>query len=319
MLQADSGVRKTYLSRIWLQWRGDYLNGIKSVETEDWIDLLFYRPSGLLFAKVARLLRLSPNAVTIFGMLAGVLAGLFLATAEQSWHFLFGALALLASGVLDSADGQLARMTGTSSQLGLVLDGICDNVVFGAIYLGGAYSLLNPFGIWAFALAVIAGACHSLQSATLDFYLREYLFFTSGKPGYWNPTRAELRHEISSAKGWDRVLLLLRFSWISQQQMICGPRREWRLEWRAWAEQHAAELAALYRRHHYSPLYLFRPLGSNLHTLFLLLFFFLARFDLYLLFVDLLGMNLLLCLARKNQIHADAKFHAEASQRWLKS
>ena len=133
----------------------EYRLSLKNPETEDKVDLLLYRPLGFLSAKLAHWSGLSPTQVTLLGLLSGVSAG-FLFAYPSPANFPIAAALFLLSGVLDSADGQLARISGRSSPLGLVLDGLCDNLVFGAVYLGCCTALASDRGPWVWPLAIAA-------------------------------------------------------------------------------------------------------------------------------------------------------------------
>ncbi len=77
---------------------------------------------------VARLfvfLRISPNAVSWIGLGFGFLAGAFLAVG----HFGFAAICATISGLLDSVDGMVARISGVASDAGEVLDAAVDRYV----------------------------------------------------------------------------------------------------------------------------------------------------------------------------------------------
>ncbi len=74
---------------------------------------------------VARLfvfLRISPNKISWASLGFGFLAGAFLAVG----HFGFGAICGVISGLLDSLDGMVARISGVASDAGEVLDAAVD-------------------------------------------------------------------------------------------------------------------------------------------------------------------------------------------------
>ncbi|MGZ3649499.1 MAG: CDP-alcohol phosphatidyltransferase family protein [Bdellovibrionota bacterium] len=290
------------------RWRAEYRESLKSAETEDKIDLLFYRPLGFACAKAAQCLGLSPTQVTLAGMLAGLAAGALFSLGE-SHFFLLAAALFLFSGVLDSADGQLARIAGRSSPLGLVLDGLCDNIVFIAVYVGCCLPLAARTGAWIWPIAVAAGACHSMQSSLLDFYLRDFLFFTGEPPreSYWNPSPNDARRSMREASTWgNRWLWRLRFSWLAQQHLFSTRDLRLRLSFRERSEGAAAEsFRHLYHRVNLPLLHLWRPLGANVHTFGIILFAYLGRFDLYLFLVDLLALNALLVIASWRQQTVD--------------
>jgi hypothetical protein len=103
----------------------------------------------------------SANAVSAAGFCLGALAALAFANWRE-WPFaLIGLLLSIAWLVADGLDGMIARATGTASQLGRFLDGVCDHGVFILIYVALATSIGTAEG-WT--LAICAGVLHALQS-----------------------------------------------------------------------------------------------------------------------------------------------------------
>ncbi len=107
---------------------------------------------GLLSSRVeqpvSRLLAamgLTPNAITVMGMLGAVGAGIL---ASQGLLLAAGAATLVA-GILDLFDGSVARLTGRQSKFGALLDSTADRVseaavlVGLAVYYAGEESLLG--------------------------------------------------------------------------------------------------------------------------------------------------------------------------------
>lgn len=85
------------------------------------------RPLGRRAAAAAFVLGLSPNAVTLLSGLCSLAALLLIALLPPTMGVALGATALLLAGyALDSADGQLARLTGTGSLAGEWLDHVVD-------------------------------------------------------------------------------------------------------------------------------------------------------------------------------------------------
>jgi len=75
---------------------------------------------------------LSPNQVTLLGLLVNLVAAVFVGFGL----FVAGAVAMLAGGVLDLIDGALARATGRATPFGSVLDAVVDRYTEGAILFG---------------------------------------------------------------------------------------------------------------------------------------------------------------------------------------
>jgi len=106
---------------------------------------------------VLTLSRLVPNALTLFGLCAGLTA-VRLALLER-WELAIAAIVL--AMVMDALDGKIARLMGVTSEFGAQLDSLADVVSFGVapaliVYL---WSLSDAGGIgWALAL-VFAVSC----------------------------------------------------------------------------------------------------------------------------------------------------------------
>lgn len=304
-----------------MSWREEYWRSIKSFDTEEKLDLYFYRPIGFAVAKLAKALRLTPDHLTYAGALSGIAAGPFFAHPENSAALIAGSFLLIWAGILDSSDGQLARMGGgKGSKFGLVLDGICDNVVFTAIYIGSVYALMQKFGVGIWLVAVPAGFLHSLQSSGLDYYNRDYLYFGYGKVDgdYWNLSNAEAAREAGQANGFEAFLLSSRLSWIWQQNKLSTRSQATRESWRNLVTgPRSPEFQDLYRDHNRVMLRWWRLMGPNFHTIMILVFTFLRRFDLYLLCVDITCLTIALFVLRMFQARVDARFLAALRARGL--
>lgn len=289
--------------------RAEFQQSIKGADTEEKLDLYFYRPCGFIFAKMAQYFCLTPTQVTILGMILGVIAGFFYLYNESFPMLLTGTILFIFSGILDSADGQLARLTQCFSPIGLVLDGLCDNLVMMSVYLCSCCTVFSLYGYWIFLIAVMAGFSHSLQSSILDFYNREYLYFGHGKIGmdYWNPTITEAK-QIGKDKRLsplERRMNRLRFTWVWQQNMVSGRSDEERYLLRTLCASDKGQ--KIYRDHNRLMIRVWRLMGTNFHTLMIILFVFLQRFDLYLIFIDILCLNIILLILRAIQKIQDRK------------
>lgn len=164
---------------------------MKSEDTEEWLDVHFTRPIGLLFALGWIKLGVHPNAVTLLSIVLGGGAGVMFSFEPLTYNIV-GVCLLMLANFCDSTDGQMARLTGKKTLIGRILDGFSGDVWFFAIYVGLCIRLQGQFmpatdvvwsgGIWV--LATIAGLlCHSPQSSLADYYRQIHLFFLLGKKG----------------------------------------------------------------------------------------------------------------------------------------
>ena len=112
----------------------DDLNKIKSSlkmrEVEEVYDIYFSRFLGYYLARVAARMKLTPTNVTVLSMVSGMIGGGLYFWTGHLWVAVIASLMITLAGLLDSADGQLARMTGQSTAFGRVLDGVADTFVF---------------------------------------------------------------------------------------------------------------------------------------------------------------------------------------------
>ena len=117
------------------QIKQQYKDSLKSLDTEETLDLMFYRPIGYMWALLAAKLGITPNVITIASIFLGVAAGvLFYFHGDLIWLNYIGIVLLVWANSFDSADGQLARLTHQYSRLGRILDGLSGDFWFVAIY-----------------------------------------------------------------------------------------------------------------------------------------------------------------------------------------
>lgn len=305
-----------------MSWKEEYWKSIKSFDTEEKLDLYFYRPVGFLIAKVAWHLGLTPTMLTLIGLALGIASGFFFYRNDSIPALVAASLLFIFAGVFDSSDGQLARMGGKSTKLGLVLDGLCDNLVFASVYIGSILTVMPGWGWPIWPIAFLAGFCHSFQSAMLDYYNREYLYFGNGKMNghdYWNHTLEEARSAKTNAReGEDRFFWGLRYSWLWQQNKLSSRNDELRHQWRKiLSGPRAAEFQELYRKRNRFILRAWRLLGPNFHTILILVFVFLRRFDLYLIIGDILFLTAALFVLRILQKAQDRKLAGDLKARGI--
>lgn len=161
----------------------EFQASLKSSDTEEHIDIYFYRPIGYQWARFFRMLHVTPNVVTILSIFLGVGAGICFGCNDFTIN-LVGIFLLIWANVYDSCDGQLARLTNQKSALGRILDGAAGDFWFISIYVSIAVRLMPEMGWKIWALCIVSGfLCHSPQSRLADYYRQIHLFFLKGKEG----------------------------------------------------------------------------------------------------------------------------------------
>jgi phosphatidylglycerophosphate synthase len=146
----------------------------KAYEIEELADVYFFRPLGMVVARAARALRLTPTFITVFGAIVGVAGGALLYDARLA---LAGFALIILHSILDSSDGQLARMTGRVTELGRLLDGIGGYATHAAIFIAiVAAGLARGAGttvlIWAVLAAIASGAHAQMYDYHRSVYAR---------------------------------------------------------------------------------------------------------------------------------------------------
>jgi CDP-diacylglycerol---serine O-phosphatidyltransferase len=98
-----------------------------------------------------------PNMFTAMNMFCGFLS---IVTASQQFYDYAGWL-IIGGALFDALDGVMARLTNSSSELGVELDSLSDVVTFGAAPAFLIYSVylyqFNPWGVIIASLPMIAG------------------------------------------------------------------------------------------------------------------------------------------------------------------
>lgn len=204
-----------------------YRASLKSMDTEEHIDLAFYRPIGYAWACLAKKLGVTPNAITIASIFLGVGAGVAFYF-NNLWINILGMLLLVWANSFDSADGQLARMTKQYSRLGRILDGLSGDFWFATIYVAiclrenvtSQFFMDYPWLIWV--IAVVTGICHAKQAAMADYYRQFHLYFLKGEEGSELENAAELKEKLRSIpwKGhfWQKLTLATYTNYTVQQE-----------------------------------------------------------------------------------------------------
>ena len=218
------------------------------MDTEEHIDLWFYRPLGFLWAKLFARLGVTPNWVTIASIVLGVTGGVLLywGAPPLLWLNYVGIALIIWANTYDSADGQLARLTKQYSRLGRILDGVSGDLWFIAIYFALVFRELH-FGdaltgkeffaqhawiIWV--LAIAAGVCHAKQAASADYYRQFHLYFLKGKDSSELDSTVQL-DEAYNQVPWrgnffKKLTMLVYRNYTAQQEALTRKLQELRRE-----------------------------------------------------------------------------------------
>ncbi|HRF69410.1 MAG TPA: CDP-alcohol phosphatidyltransferase family protein [Muribaculum sp.] len=219
----------------------NYRDTLKSMDTEEHIDLAFYRPIGYAWACLAKKLGVTPNAITIASIFLGIGAGIAFYFNDM-WINVAGMLLLVWANSFDSADGQLARMTRQYSRIGRILDGLSGDLWFATIYVAiclrenysSEFFMAHPWLIWV--IAVVTGICHAKQAAMADYYRQFHLYFLKGEEGSELENADNLKKKLAelswSRNFWKKLTMTFYTNYTVNQEATTRSMQELRAELR---------------------------------------------------------------------------------------
>jgi len=269
----------------------------KAKDTEEIIDRIFYRPLGYVMALASKSVGLTPNAVTIISIFVGVAAGHFFYYNDITLN-LYGIALLILANAMDSADGQLARITNTKSRIGRILDGFGGNLWFVSIYIHLYFRLINngydPFII---LFILIAGISHSFQSAYADYYRNYYLMFVHGNNIGEIDESTKLKEDYKELR-WlknfpQKFLMRVYLNYTIQQELFSkNIIKLYRLTKEKLNISTHSQLSSIYRLLNKQLIKYFNILTTNTRMIFLFFTLFIKLPELYFLF-ELTLLNIL--------------------------
>lgn len=206
-----------------------YKDTLKSMDTEETFDLIFYRPIGYAWACLAKKLGITPNAITIASIFIGVGAGIMFYF-NDIWMNVIGIFLLIWANSFDSADGQLARMTKQYSRIGRILDGLCGDLWFLSIYFAICFrtnatnDFFSPMPWLIWTIAIIAGLFHAQQASMADYYRNFHLYFLKGEEGSELDSSAQLKEKLSqlswSKNFFQKIVLFFYTNYTANQERL---------------------------------------------------------------------------------------------------
>ncbi|MGN8225578.1 CDP-alcohol phosphatidyltransferase family protein [Gracilimonas sp. BCB1] len=157
----------------------EYDKSIKNRIVEEGYDLYFSRPCGYVLAKFFHKLRFTPTNISVLGMLIGVTGGVLLYWQDVLWYTSIAFVLVTFAGLMDSADGQAARLYNQHSEMGRYFDFFNDMLVFISCYVAGMHFFMDQYtwaGVWIIGLT--SGLVHSIKSNIYEYYKGEFLYFS---------------------------------------------------------------------------------------------------------------------------------------------
>jgi len=225
-----------------------YKDSLKTIEAEEIIDLIIYRPIAFFLVKITYSINITPNQVSTTAMLVGVTGGIMFGFGEQPFLSI-GALLYFLCNIFDCADGQIARLKQNGTKVGRAIDGFIDYVVSIAVFLVIGFGMVHAFNthslnlygnsflkispvLYIWIITILAGISSAAQAFCFDFYRNKYLEIVYGK---FTPledqikefTEEKQRHEDhpETAGIMDNVLVSLYLTYSKLQLKIQGDKK----------------------------------------------------------------------------------------------
>lgn len=160
----------------------EYKNSLKSIEIEEILDLVFYRPLAFLFVKAIYKTNLTPNQVTGLALAFGLIADLFF-TFGDYFSLIMAAIFLIIYDVLDCADGQLARLKKNGTPVGRIIDGVADYIVTILAYIGIGlgYSQYAENTLLFWFIIIAAGLSNAFHAISVDYFRNRFIDITQDR------------------------------------------------------------------------------------------------------------------------------------------
>ncbi|KAJ8139365.1 hypothetical protein OY671_007421, partial [Metschnikowia pulcherrima] len=144
-------------------------------EMQDPSNSYLYHPSSWQSARRLAHTPVTPNMVSVAGGSFVVAAGFCYWGVPWPLGAASGMASHMTWHIVDGADGDSARVTGKSSPLGEMVDGICDYTSHIVLYVSSAFVLTRTMGAgWAWFWTSAAGASHIVQSNHVEVQRRFY-------------------------------------------------------------------------------------------------------------------------------------------------
>lgn len=273
----------------------EFKQSLKTVDTEEILDLVIFRPISFVFVKLIYGTNITPNQISTVALFFGVLSGILYGFA--SYEFLvMGSASFFICNTLDCMDGQLARLKKNGTKIGRVIDGFIDYTTSVSVFLGLGFAMSaitgNPLYSWA--LTVAAGISKALQNMLFDHYRNLYLEQVYNKASGIDEEISEYEEEWGRLKDEQgkQVEKLLVKSYLGYSRLQKKLTKHIKLS--ATPEQYKQRNKLLLR--------FWSWIGSTTHMMALIIFSLFDRIDLYLILTVTIGNIIVVILKIRQDI-----------------
>lgn len=267
----------------------EFKQSLKTVDSEEIIDLYFFRPISFVLVKLIYNTNITPNQISIIALIFGILSGVLYGFGTYEF-LLLGSLSFFICNTLDCMDGQLARLKKNGTRIGRVIDGFIDYITSVSVFLGLGIAMTHITGdaLFSWTLTVTAGASKALQNMFFDNYRNMYLEYVYQKASGLDEEISEYTEEmdeLEKVKG-KFIEKLLISSYLSYSKFQKRSTKHFVLD--VTPEE--------YKRKNKTLLRAWSWIGSTTHMVALIIFSIFNRIDLYLISAVTIGNLIFLIL-----------------------
>lgn len=201
----------------------EYEASLKSIETENKIDRIFYRPIGFRIARMLRGTGITPNMITVISIFVGAAVG-FMFYHDNLTYNICGILLLVFAIFTTAWMGSWHVLQGSSPLSGVSWTDSPGISGSPRSISGFALRLSHDYGTdWFFALAVLSGLSHLVQANITDYYKTLHLYFISKDKGseFQSLEQVEAKHK-EMKYGINKFFYFL-YRWYTMLQVKATP------------------------------------------------------------------------------------------------
>ena len=194
----------------------------RTPEIEEYSNLYLIHPLSYALANLFARWNWSPHLVSGIGMLSALVAACCYYQYQITVMSVLGFVFMVGWHIFDGADGQLARLTGQSSEIGKTIDGLCDHLGFGMVYIALALAQQEIYGAWIWLLAIAAGFSHVIQASALEFHRDSYDCWVHQRFNKCVPPLDSYKQKTQSSTGVLRLLNTFYLFYLQLQYRYAG-------------------------------------------------------------------------------------------------
>lgn len=254
----------------------EFKQSLKTVDSEEILDLVIFRPLSFVLVKLIYNTNITPNHISIVALVFGILSGVLYGFGTHEF-FILASASFFICNTLDCMDGQLARLKKNGTKIGRVIDGFIDYITSVSVFLGLGIAMTHITGdpLYSWVLTVGAGISKALQNMFFDNYRNMYLEYVYQKASGLQEeideyTEEKERLQNISGKTIEKVLISLYLAYSNFQKKSTK-----HIELKVTPQ--------LYKDKNKMLLRMWSWIGSTTHMVVLIIFSILDRIDLYLI------------------------------------